>query len=106
LGVGAARGLILAESWPRCQRSFVGCPRESFPSSRIGCGIFARVDLGGGARCVKEHAMTEIPSEYRGWWRIIDTSQWVSDRLDILGPAVLSLTGGLTGCGCTACSPT
>lgn len=37
--------------------------------------------------------MTGIPSEYRGWWRIIDTSQWVNDGLDILGPAVISLTG-------------
>jgi hypothetical protein len=35
-----------------------------------------------------------IPSEYKGWWRIIDTSQWVSNGLDILGPAVISLTGG------------
>ena len=34
-----------------------------------------------------------IPSEYRSWWRIIDTSQWVNDRLDILGPAMISLTG-------------
>jgi hypothetical protein len=34
-----------------------------------------------------------IPSEFRGWWRIIDTSQWVNDGLDILGPAVISLTG-------------
>lgn len=34
-----------------------------------------------------------IPSEYRGWWRIIETSQWVDDGLDILGPAVISLTG-------------
>ena len=34
-----------------------------------------------------------IPSEYRGWWRIVDTSQWVNDGLDDLGPAVLSLTG-------------
>jgi hypothetical protein len=34
-----------------------------------------------------------IPSQYRGWWRIIDTSQWVNDRLDILGPAMISLTG-------------
>jgi hypothetical protein len=37
--------------------------------------------------------MTEIPDEYRGWWRIVETSQWVNDGLDILGPAVLSLTG-------------
>ena len=34
-----------------------------------------------------------IPSEYRGWWKIIETSQWVNDRLDILGTALLSLTG-------------
>lgn len=37
--------------------------------------------------------MTDIPPEYRGWWRIVDTSAWVSDRLDLLGPALLSLTG-------------
>jgi hypothetical protein len=37
--------------------------------------------------------MTEISSEYRGWWRIIDTSQWANDGLDIQGPAVISLTG-------------
>ena len=35
----------------------------------------------------------EIPTEYRGWWRIVETSQWVSKYLDVLGPAVLSLTG-------------
>ena len=34
-----------------------------------------------------------LPSEYRGWWRIVDTSQWVNDGLDILGPALISLTG-------------
>jgi hypothetical protein len=37
--------------------------------------------------------MTEIPSEYQGWWRIIETSQWVDDGLDVLGPALISLTG-------------
>ena len=37
--------------------------------------------------------MTEIPHEYRGWWRIIETPQWVNDDLDILGPPLLSLTG-------------
>ncbi len=36
---------------------------------------------------------TAIPPEYRGWWRIIDTGTWVNDGLDILGPAMLSLTG-------------
>lgn len=36
---------------------------------------------------------TAIPPEYRGWWRIVDTGAWVNDGLDILGPALLSLTG-------------
>lgn len=36
---------------------------------------------------------TPIPPEYRGWWRIVDTGTWVTDGLDILGPALLSLTG-------------
>jgi hypothetical protein len=34
-----------------------------------------------------------IPLEYRGWWRITETSQWSSKFLDDLGPAMLSLTG-------------
>ena len=34
-----------------------------------------------------------IPSESRGGGRITETSQWVIDGLDILGPALLSLTG-------------
>ena len=34
-----------------------------------------------------------IAPEYRGWWRIVETSQWVDDGLDILGAALLSLTG-------------
>ncbi len=34
-----------------------------------------------------------IPDEYRGWWRITETGTWVDDGLDILGPALLSLTG-------------
>jgi hypothetical protein len=37
--------------------------------------------------------MPEIPQEYRGWWRIVETSQWVNDFLDDLGPALLSITG-------------
>jgi hypothetical protein len=40
-----------------------------------------------------ESAMTEIPSGYRGGWRIVETSHWASDGLDILGPALLSVTG-------------
>ena len=37
--------------------------------------------------------MKEIPEKLRGWWRIIETSQWVDDGLDDLGPALISLTG-------------
>ena len=37
--------------------------------------------------------MNDIPAEYCGWWRIVDTGAWVSDYLDDLGPALLSLTG-------------
>ena len=36
---------------------------------------------------------SSIPAEYRGWWRIVETGTWVNDDLDILGPALLSLTG-------------
>lgn len=36
---------------------------------------------------------SSIPAEYRGWWRIVETGTWVDDGLDILGPALLSLTG-------------
>ena len=34
-----------------------------------------------------------VPSEYRDWWQIVETSQWANDGLDILGPALISLTG-------------
>ncbi len=37
--------------------------------------------------------MPDIPPEYSGWWRIVETGTWVNDGLDILGPALLSLTG-------------
>ena len=35
----------------------------------------------------------EITHEYYGWWRIIETSQWDSDYIDIIGTALISLTG-------------
>jgi hypothetical protein len=45
---------------------------------------------------IKEHdfLMTdkEIPHEYYGWWRIIETSQWDNDDIDIIGTALISLT--------------
>ena len=34
-----------------------------------------------------------LPDEYYGWWRIIETSQWCDDELDIVGTALISLTG-------------
>ena len=38
-------------------------------------------------------AMSSIPPEINGWWRIVDTGTWVNDGLDDLGPALLSVTG-------------
>lgn len=35
----------------------------------------------------------EIPSEYYGWWRIIETSQWGNNDIDILGKSLISITG-------------
>jgi hypothetical protein len=37
--------------------------------------------------------MVTIPVELAGWWRIIETVTWGSEDLDVLGPALLSLTG-------------
>jgi hypothetical protein len=37
--------------------------------------------------------LDDIPADYRGWWRITETSQWSSKYLDSLGPALLSLNG-------------
>lgn len=40
--------------------------------------------------------LQEIPIEYRGWWRITETSRWTSDK-DLnsrrLGPSLISITG-------------
>ena len=36
---------------------------------------------------------SEIPYEYEGWWRIVETSQWDDSSLNILGEAVISITG-------------
>ena len=35
----------------------------------------------------------EIPSEYCGQWRIIHTEAWRDEDLDLIGMAILSLTG-------------
>jgi hypothetical protein len=37
--------------------------------------------------------MERLPPEIAGWWRITETSQWADEGLDMLGPALLSLTG-------------
>lgn len=34
-----------------------------------------------------------FPAEYKGWWRLTETSPWSTKFLDSLGPAMLSLTG-------------
>jgi hypothetical protein len=35
----------------------------------------------------------EIPPDYYGWWRIIETSFWDDDALDLIGKALISITG-------------
>jgi hypothetical protein len=35
----------------------------------------------------------ELHADLHGWWRIIETSKWVNDGLDDLGPALISITG-------------
>ena len=76
---------------------------------RTGPSFFARIvpDQGGdgltiqrrlNAKAAEEKGIekmtdNEIPQDYYGWWRIVETSQWVNDKIDILGPAMLSLTG-------------
>ena len=35
----------------------------------------------------------ELAAELYGWWKIMETSQWGSDSLDDLGPAMISITG-------------
>jgi hypothetical protein len=37
--------------------------------------------------------MIEISSEYLGWWRIAETSRWDDSGLDLIGTALLSITG-------------
>lgn len=38
-------------------------------------------------------ASYELHADLHGWWRITATSQWVSDGLDDLGTALISITG-------------
>jgi hypothetical protein len=38
-------------------------------------------------------ADVDIPPEFYGWWRIIETSQWGNEDIDIIGTALISLTG-------------
>jgi len=35
----------------------------------------------------------DIPYEYYGWWRIIETSQWDHNHIDMIGTGLISLTG-------------
>lgn len=38
--------------------------------------------------------MERIPAKFAGWWRIVENESRSRRDLDILGPALLSLTGG------------
>jgi hypothetical protein len=37
--------------------------------------------------------MESLPAGIAGWWRIVDTGAWGDRKIDVLGPALLSLTG-------------
>lgn len=37
--------------------------------------------------------MTELPREYAGWWRIVDASTSDKGMLDLIGTAMISITG-------------
>ncbi len=37
--------------------------------------------------------MIDSSHEYYGWWRIIETSLWANDDIDLIGKALISLTG-------------
>lgn len=37
--------------------------------------------------------LQEISIEYRGWWRITETTSWSAQDLDAIGTALISLTG-------------
>jgi hypothetical protein len=37
--------------------------------------------------------LEDIPIEYRGWWRITETTTWSARDLDAIGTALISLTG-------------
>jgi len=37
---------------------------------------------------------SQIPPEYAGWWRIVETNVWAAKALDTLGPAVISFGTG------------
>ena len=38
-------------------------------------------------------AREDLHADLRGWWRIVETSQWMPEGLDDLGPAMISITG-------------
>jgi len=38
-------------------------------------------------------ASRSMPEEYYGWWRIIETSRWDNDDIDIIGKSMISFTG-------------
>jgi hypothetical protein len=44
----------------------------------------------------------ELREDLRGWWRILETSQWANKSLDTLGPALISITGHGAASECAA----
>lgn len=73
------------------------------PAATFGCIEFSRLETRGflhpiaratGSRTVDTvMPSNELHADLHGWWRIVETSQWVNDGLDGLGPALISITG-------------
>ena len=64
-------------------------------SARAPVSPGVRLDYGQALYKEEDCLMTgrDIPFEHYGWWRIIETSQWGSDDIDIIGKALISITG-------------
>ncbi|MGA2260280.1 MAG: ATP-binding protein [Acidobacteriota bacterium] len=77
----------------KVQGDFPSDHRADHQGERAGSRPHSKVVASCGTPILEETMQGQIPSKFRGWWRIVETSQWVNDGLNLLGPALISLTG-------------